>query len=131
MRIGAVLLGLLVSVGVTSPAVGAVPPADTLLRITGRDLYFSPNNDGIADRSYVVFRLEHAAYVTALVRGRDGAVVRHVSLGVRPAGRHVWRWDGSWATGEPVPDGSYRLILRAAGGGLTSRASTSTTAVTQ
>ena len=78
----------------------------------------------------MVFRLDHRAYVTVLVRDGEGTAVRRAALGVQEARRHVWRWDGRSSAGRVLPDGRYRVILRAWGGESTSRQSTSTVAVT-
>jgi hypothetical protein len=130
MRIGALLLGLFVSFVGVVPAAGAAPPQEDLLEIVYRDLYFSPNGDGISDRSRVRFRLEDRAFVSVLVRDRDGRAVRRDALGMLEAHRHVWRWDGRSNAGRVLPDGPYRVILRARGDGDTSRAGTGTIAVT-
>src|SRR6188472_343745 len=133
MRIGALLLGLLSSFLVAGPATGpagAAAAPDELLRLVDHDAYFSPNGDGTSDRARVVFRLDHPAYVTVLVRDGEGTAVRRAALGVQEARRHVWRWDGRSSAGRVLPDGRYRVILRAWGGEGTSRQSTSTVAVT-
>jgi len=135
MRIGALLLGLLSSFVMagpaTGPAAGAAGGADELLQIVDSDAYFSPNGDGRSDRARVVFRLDHRAFVSVLVRDRDGTLVRRAGLGVREAGRHGWRWDGRSTDGRVVPDGPYRVILRASGGERTARSLTGTVAVTE
>jgi hypothetical protein len=86
MRIGALLLGLLSSFLVagpaTGPAAGAAAAPDELLQLVDHDAYFSPNGDGASDRARVVFRLNHRAYVTVLVRDGDGTAVRRAALGV-------------------------------------------------
>jgi hypothetical protein len=124
MRIGTLLVALLASLFVTTPVAGAGPPRAELLDLVHRDLYFSPDGDGVSDRSRVQFRLERRAYVTALVRDIHGTTVRRAVLGSLDAGRHVWRWNGRSTTGRQVPDGSYRVILRASGGNRTARAVT-------
>ena len=78
-----------------------------------RDRYFSPNGDGVSDRTRVTFRLDDRAYVSVLVRDRHGKAVRRAALGVLEAGRHVWRWDGRSNAGRVLPDAYYRVILSA------------------
>jgi flagellar hook assembly protein FlgD len=134
MRIGALLLGLLSSLLVagpaTGPAAGAAAASDELLELVDHDAYFSPNGDGTSDRARVFFRLSHRSYVTVLVRDANGTAVRRAALGVQEARRHVWRWDGRSSAGGVLPDGRYRVILRAWGDEGTSRQSASTVAVT-
>ena len=43
----------------------------------------------------------------------------------------MWRWNGRSTTGRQVPDGSYRVILRASGGNRTAREVTSVNVVTE
>ncbi len=128
--IGILLVALSASLFVATPAAEAAPPQSELLELVHHDLYFSPNGDGTSDRARVVYRLDHRAYVSVLVRDRHGKAVRRAALGVQEASRQVWRWDGRSNAGRVLPDGYYRLILSARGDGRTSRAPTSVVAVT-
>jgi hypothetical protein len=128
--IGVLLVALLAGLFVAVPVAEAAPRQVELLELVHHDRYFSPNGDGRSDRARVVFRLDRRAFVSVLVRDRQGKAVRRAALGVREARRHVWRWDGRSSSGRVLPDGYYRVILKASGGDRTSRVSTSVIAVT-
>ncbi len=106
------------------------PARAELLDLVHRDLYFSPNGDGVGDRTRGV-PAGRRAYVSVLVRDNRGTTVRRAVLGSQDEGRHVWRWNGRSTTGRQVPDGSYRVILRASGGNRTAREVTSVNVVTE
>lgn len=126
--IGALLLGLLVTV----PTPGALAAhAGALVKLIAHDKFFSPNGDGVSDRFRVGFRLDHRAYVSVLVRARDGDVVKRESLGVLAAGRHMWRWNGRSSAGHLQPDGPYHAVVRARGDGRTGRVGASAKAVSK
>jgi hypothetical protein len=76
--------------------------------VVDADRYFSPNADGVSDRSRVAFRPADRAYVSVLVRDRDGRAVARRALGVLPARRHVFGWDGRGSSGRILPDAVYR-----------------------
>jgi hypothetical protein len=127
--IAALLLGLL-----TTASLGVSWAADEheeLLQVVDADRYFSPNSDGVSDRSRVVFRLAERAYVSVLVRDRDGRAVARRALGVLPARRHVFRWDGRRSSGRVLPDAAYRVILHATASEQTGRVVTATSLVTE
>ncbi len=129
VRIGTLLVALLAGALVAGPVAGA-PRSGDLLKIVRHDRYFSPDGDGTSDRAHVVYRLAHRAYVSVLVRNSDGKAVNRAALGVQEARKHRWRWDGRSAAGHALPDGSYRVILRARGGERTSRQSVDVVVVT-
>jgi hypothetical protein len=122
--IGVAVLVTLLSAPV-GPATAAAPRDDPeLLRLADRDRFLSPNGDNVSDRARFELRLDERAYVSVQVRDREWQVVRRLRLGVLPAGRHVWHWDGRSSSGEVLPDGRYALVLRAWGSERTGRVTT-------
>lgn len=113
------MIGRLLALGLVA-ALTVVPPGPAsaggrLLETVDSYALFSPNGDGRKDRLPVRFRLEEPARVTLVVLDRyeQPPVERrtvHLDL---PAGRHTWKWNGRDDRGRPVPDGSYRIRLRA------------------
>ena len=82
------------------PATAAAPPDEPeLLRLADRDRFLSPNGDRVSDRARFELRLDERAYVSVQVRDREWQVASRVRLGVLPAGRHVWHWDGRSSSG--------------------------------
>ena len=79
--------------------------------VTRQSPYFSPNKDGRFDRARVSFRLKRTDDVTVTVIDSEGDPVRRLVDGRRlPATRRLRLvWDGTSATGRPVPDGTYRI----------------------
>src|SRR4051812_46229656 len=67
---------------------------------------FSPNGDGMKDRSRLRFTLGERADVDVTVR-RDGAVLLRRALGRLDPGRHQWVWGGRQAHHRVVADGYY------------------------
>ena len=101
-----------------------LPSEPELLRLADRDRFLSPNGDHVSDRARFELRLDERAYVSVQVRDREWQVASRVRLGVLPAGRHVWHWDGRSSSGKVLPDGRYALVLRAWGGERTGRVTT-------
>ncbi len=70
--------------------------------------------------TWIPFALSDEAEVSLRIYAAQGALVRELGLGRRPAGYHVAReaaahWDGRNNTGEPVSSGLYLCELRAGG----------------
>jgi hypothetical protein len=77
---------------------------------------FSPNGDGRDDFLNIVISLPVGSYQLALlVYDSTGKPVRHLASGlpVGPVARIVW--DGRDDAGAPLPAGSYRVTMNAAG----------------
>jgi flagellar basal-body rod modification protein FlgD len=61
--------------------------------------------------------LEAAADAVAVeIRDASGAVVQTLDLGKNDAGVRSFQWDGKNAAGEAVPQGDYRISVKAASG---------------
>jgi len=110
-----VLLGSPVA---ASPAVAAAPG----LRIAPAPVFLSPDGDGRRDVAPVAFHLARAAAVTVVVRRGADVVRGPVRLGRLEVGRHAWTWDGTWADGRTVADGTYTVVVRATRDGRRERA---------
>jgi flagellar hook assembly protein FlgD len=75
---------------------------------------FSPNNDGFYDTTSISYTLSKTAFVSIVVRGPSGAVVRTLLNGVsRQAGGNATTWDGKDDQGGVVPDGLYSYTIQA------------------
>lgn len=88
----------LVIVDTTGPAVSdvaAVPPV------------FSPNGDGRADLTRILFRLNETSWISVGVY-QSGAPKGEIFSGVKPAGPNQVIWDGRIG-GRVVPDGRYQV----------------------
>jgi hypothetical protein len=72
---------------------------------------FSPNGDGRRDSASTTFSLARSAQVLVAVRRRGGPS-GPVFEGSLAAGRQAVPWDGRLG-GTTVPDGAYRLVVRA------------------
>lgn len=73
---------------------------------------FSPNGDGVDERIRVARTVSEPSYIEITVRDESGTRVRQfLQWGRR--GEGISTWDGRRASGTPVPDGLYRLTLRA------------------
>ena len=132
MRVIVVLVLLVLGTTPVAPASASGPSDERdLITIPQRDRYFSPNGDGVSDRATFAVRLDRRAFVSVLVRGRDGRVVRRARLGVLPEGRHQWHWDGRSNAGQVVPDDWYTVVLRARGGNRVGRDQTTTNVATK
>ena len=109
-RWAGVVLGAMVG---TSAVTGAVPTAATaappLVTIAEPTVWLSPNGDGRQDSASVRFRLAKESAVTVVVGGSGRKEA--VSLGTLAAGAHRWSWNGR--IGGLVPDGRYRVVIRA------------------
>ncbi|QJA06809.1 hypothetical protein FVE67_08410 [Thermosulfurimonas marina] len=56
------------------------------------------------------FELEEPAQgVEVVITDEQGRLVKRLSLGSLPAGKHRVEWDATDENGNPVPDGNYRL----------------------
>jgi flagellar hook assembly protein FlgD len=97
--------------------------APELLSARAAPTYFSPNNDGVFDTSYVNVDLDApSTRVVVDVRAGDppnGAVdlstpVAHLYDGPMPGGTTVVAWDGRDSTGAPARDGAYEFRVFAA-----------------
>jgi flagellar hook assembly protein FlgD len=75
--------------------VAAVPPV------------FSPNGDGRADFTRILFRLNETSWISVRVY-QSGAPKGEIFSGVRPAGPNQVIWDGRIG-GRVVPDGRYQV----------------------
>jgi subtilase family serine protease/flagellar hook assembly protein FlgD/fibronectin type 3 domain-containing protein len=74
---------------------------------------FSPNGDGIRDRSEIRFRLKRESLVTLEIKGGSGDVVRKpFDSALLPAGDHSFEWDGTGPSGD-APDGAYVAVVLA------------------
>jgi len=113
------------------PSTAATPPDEPeLIRLAQHDRFLSPNGDQKSERASFELRLDARAFVSVLVRDRAWRIVRRVQLGVLPAGRHVWHWDGRSNSGKVLPDDRYAVVLRARGGERTGRVTTFTQVIT-
>jgi N-acetylmuramoyl-L-alanine amidase len=71
---------------------------------------FTPNADGRTDLTRVSYRLGAAATVTVNLQAEDGTPLAQLFSGAKPAGGHVFAWDGLG-----YPDGRYVLVITARG----------------
>ncbi|MCW2950590.1 MAG: hypothetical protein JWN41_1603 [Thermoleophilia bacterium] len=62
------------------------------------------------------FTLTSPAFVNAAIVGADGRVQRTLSSGVHAAGAQTAAWAGTDASGHPVADGMYELLVAASQG---------------
>lgn len=79
---------------------------------------FTPNRDGISDRTEINVYLEKAAHLEVYLLGDDGEriYVAPRQEGRRPgeAGRHLFDYEGGVDLGnDPPPDGTYTVVARA------------------
>jgi len=61
----------------------------------------------------IPYRINQRAVVEAVIYRQDGKVLVHFKEGSRPIGRHVVKWDGKDASGQPAGSGVYFLRLLA------------------
>jgi hypothetical protein len=97
------------------PATGALTaPTGTLTleAVRADPSGFTPNGDGITDVTRISYRLGAAATVAVDLLAEDGTTLMHLFAGSKPAGQHVFAWDGSG-----YPDGRYRIVVTARGRG--------------
>jgi flagellar hook assembly protein FlgD len=79
---------------------------------------FTPNQDGISDRTQINVYLSKAADLTVYLQGADGSqlFIPERQEGRKPgeAGRHQFDYDGGIDQGsDPPPDGEYQVIATA------------------
>jgi N,N-dimethylformamidase beta subunit-like protein/flagellar hook capping protein FlgD len=82
-----------------------------VIRFAAKPKQFSPNADGVRDRTEVGFDLSEPASVSFSIMDSEGNEVRRV-VDDRPlAGdvKHRFGWNGRNDAGEQVPDGIYRM----------------------
>lgn len=90
------------------------PPIITRFQAT---TLFSPNGDGRRDVARVNLRVHEPSEVTLEIQ-HEGRTVATLIDGERlPRGWRSETWDGRDAQGNPVPDGTYAIKLRARSGG--------------
>lgn len=76
---------------------------------------FSPNGDGQIDTARISFGLTQVARTTIAVYDANDLFVRNLETGAsRSVGDHNVVWDGTNDGGAVVPDGTYRVRLKAA-----------------
>jgi hypothetical protein len=73
---------------------------------------FTPNGDGLTDVALISYRLSGSATVAVDLQAEDGTPLARLFSGSKPAGRHVFAWDGG-----AYPDGRYRIVVTARGRG--------------
>jgi hypothetical protein len=75
-------------------------------------LVFSPNGDGVREATTISYTLERDA--TPLVRiGTTAVPWRTFTPGRQAAGTYQLTWDGLGGAGDPAPDGTYPVTVRA------------------
>jgi N-acetylmuramoyl-L-alanine amidase len=93
-------------------ALGAPAAALTLDAVRATPSGFTPNGDGLTDVALISYRLSSSATVAVDLQAEDGTPLARLFGGSKPAGRHVFAWDGS-----AYPDGRYRIVVTARGRG--------------
>ena len=108
--------------GYSGPAVPVtvLSPAVLSWYYTSR-VYFTPDGDGMNDSVSFGYRITQAADVTTTVLDASGAPVRTLENAVQRTGSGYYyanwvSWDGKSDAGLPVPDGLYRIEVRASNG---------------
>jgi N-acetylmuramoyl-L-alanine amidase len=91
---------------------GAPAAALTLDAVRATPSGFTPNGDGLTDVALISYRLSSSATVTVDLQAEDGTPLARLFGGSKPAGRHVFAWDGDF-----YPDGRYRIVVTARGRG--------------
>lgn len=90
--------------------------------LIGKDLLVSgdkvllgsiPSGDGKVSAAFGVDLLAPAVSTEVSILDATGKVVRRLDLGALKEGVHPLRWDGTDEAGQLVPDGAYRLEVRA------------------
>ncbi len=74
--------------------------------------FYPQDGDAIASRTAATFTLRAPAEVELRIRNAGGAVVRTIAA-TRPAGSATIAWDGRTDAGALVPQGLYRMDVRA------------------
>jgi flagellar hook assembly protein FlgD len=81
---------------------------------------FTPNGDGDADQTALVFTLSQAATATVQLYDSAGNLAfTPVANQSFPAGAASVPWNGAAVDGTPFPDGRYRIVVTAQAGGKT------------
>jgi len=82
-----------------------------VIRFAAKPKQFSPNADGVRDRTEVGFDLSEPAGVSFSIMNSEGNEIRRLVDNRSLAGdeKHRFGWDGRDDTGEPVPEGVYRM----------------------
>jgi hypothetical protein len=91
---------------------GATAAALTLEAVRATPSGFTPNGDGLTDVALISYRLSSSATVAVDLQAEDGTPLARLFGGSKPAGRHVFAWDGG-----AYPDGRYRIVVTARGRG--------------
>ena len=109
--------GYVISAGAdVRPAVGTFGSAAaplTLTRVQALPAVVTPNGDGRDDSTTISYRLNGPAYVTATLLDERGALLATLFGEAKTAGPQSF----SFTPDASVPDGRYRIMLRAAGAG--------------
>ncbi len=94
---------------------------DTLPQLTDFSVFpptFTPNQDGIADRTAINVFLSKDAVLTAYLLGQDGTqyalAERQNEVLLNKYGRHLYDYDGGLDNNvDPPPDGTYQVVASA------------------
>jgi flagellar hook assembly protein FlgD len=86
---------------------------NVVLRVKLSPREFSPNGDGVQDRTTIAFRLKRDDDVSVSIVGRGQDAVRELadSVSVRARAKFTIAWDGREDDGGVAPDGIYRVRL--------------------
>jgi hypothetical protein len=80
-------------------------------------LFYPQDGDALASRATVTFTLRSAATVTITVVDAQGRAVRTpITAKAYPKGTVTWQWNGKDDDGAFVPQGRYRIVVRATNG---------------
>jgi flagellar hook capping protein FlgD/N,N-dimethylformamidase beta subunit-like protein len=82
-----------------------------VIRFAAKPINFSPNGDGVRDRTLVGFDLSEPAEVSFSIVDGDGNEVRRLVSGELLEGdeKHRFAWDGRDDDGNPLPNGTYTM----------------------
>jgi hypothetical protein len=82
-----------------------------VIRFAAKPKQFSPNGDGVRDRTEVGFDLSEPAKVSFSIVDSEGIEVRRIVDDRQLAGdtKHRFLWNGRDDGGAPVPDGRYAM----------------------
>ena len=82
-----------------------------VIRFAAKPKQFSPNADGVRDRTRVGFDLSEPADVSFSIMDSEGNEIRRLVDNRSLAGdeKHRFRWDGRDDEGKAVPEGVYRM----------------------
>lgn len=104
---GAAALGLAAVLAMAAPAA-----ADLVSGVGAIPNPFSPNGDGVYDRTAVHYTLSDSATVAIVIADSTMAELVELWSGEEPAGLRQHFWDGSIGE-ETVPDGDYYFLIDA------------------